>query len=197
MYSATFIFDKKDFDEDFHRLDAEIAEAARRSTGYLGEEAWEDPRTGRCCNVYYWSDELGLRELIAHPRHQAAKAAQARWLSLRDKRSRSDSQLWVAAHPGTGGLVGFCQCYPSFCSLTPGPLRILSDLFVQSSARRSGAGRALLRAAALDAQRQGCVRLELTTAHDNLRAQALYTSEGWQHDEVFRTYTLTLALALE
>jgi RimJ/RimL family protein N-acetyltransferase len=38
------------------------------------------------------------------------------------------------------------------------------------------------------------VRLELTTAHDNLRAQALYTSEGWQHDEVFRTYTLTLAL---
>jgi ribosomal protein S18 acetylase RimI-like enzyme len=116
---------------------------------------------------------------------------------LRDRLSRSDSQLWVAAHPGTGDLVGFCQCYPSFCSLTPGPLRILSDLFVQSSARRSGAGRALLRAAALDAQRQGCVRLELTTAHDNLRAQALYTSEGWQHDEVFRTYTLTLALALE
>lgn len=81
MYSATFIFDKKDFDAEFHQLDAEIAEAARRSTGYLGEEAWEDPRTGRCCNVYYWSDELGLRELIANPRHQAAKAAQARWLS--------------------------------------------------------------------------------------------------------------------
>ena len=35
MYSATFIFDKKQFDPEFHALDAEIAEAARRSTGGL------------------------------------------------------------------------------------------------------------------------------------------------------------------
>jgi heme-degrading monooxygenase HmoA len=81
VYSATFIFDKRQFDPEFHALDAEIAEAARRSTGYLGEEAWENPQTGRLCNVYYWSDELGLQELIRHPRHLQAKASQERWLN--------------------------------------------------------------------------------------------------------------------
>ncbi|MEY4754726.1 MAG: hypothetical protein RJA44_2401 [Pseudomonadota bacterium] len=81
MYSATFIFDKKLFDAEFHALDAEIAEAARRSTGYLGEESWENPQTGRLCNIYYWADELGLSELMRHPRHLQAKANQERWLN--------------------------------------------------------------------------------------------------------------------
>ncbi|GAA5785156.1 antibiotic biosynthesis monooxygenase family protein [Chitiniphilus shinanonensis] len=81
MYSATFIFDTRQFDDDFHRLDAQIAEAARQTAGYLGEEAWEDPKTGRVCNVYYWSDEAGLRALIAHPLHQEAKRRYSEWLS--------------------------------------------------------------------------------------------------------------------
>lgn len=80
MYSATFIFDKKQFDDEFHALDASIAAAARESIGFLGDECWEDPNTGRLCNVYYWSDEAGLRQLMQHPSHLQAKAAQARWL---------------------------------------------------------------------------------------------------------------------
>jgi len=80
MYSATFIFDKKQFDAEFDALDALIAEAARDTTGYLGEEAWEDPRTGRVCNVYYWADEMGLQELTRHPKHLEAKAAYSKWL---------------------------------------------------------------------------------------------------------------------
>ncbi len=39
MYSATFIFDTRQFDADFHRLDALIAEAAKQTEGYFGEEA--------------------------------------------------------------------------------------------------------------------------------------------------------------
>ena len=53
MYSATFIFDKKQFDEAFYRLDQAIAEIAKQTSGYLGEEAWEHPETGRVSNVYY------------------------------------------------------------------------------------------------------------------------------------------------
>ncbi len=41
MYSATFIFDKKQYDEAFYKLDQAIAEIARNSAGYLGEEAWD------------------------------------------------------------------------------------------------------------------------------------------------------------
>lgn len=47
MYSATFIFDTRQFDSEFHRLDALIAAAARQTEGYLGEEAWEDVGTMR------------------------------------------------------------------------------------------------------------------------------------------------------
>ena len=80
MYSATFIFDKKQFDDEFHALDAVIAAAARETVGFLGDESWQDASTGRWCNVYYWSDEAGLQQLMQHPTHLQAKAGQARWL---------------------------------------------------------------------------------------------------------------------
>jgi heme-degrading monooxygenase HmoA len=81
MFSATFIFDAKQFDEDFHRLDALIAAAAKETEGYLGEEAWEDAKTGRISNVYYWRSENGLKQLIAHPKHIEAKKRYSEWLS--------------------------------------------------------------------------------------------------------------------
>lgn len=80
MYTATFIFAKKQYDEDFHLLDGRIAEAARALPGYLGEESWEDPARGLISNVYYWESLDALQALIRHPLHQQAKAAQSRWL---------------------------------------------------------------------------------------------------------------------
>lgn len=81
MYSATFIFDTKQFDEEFHRLDALIAAAAKDTEGYLGEEAWEDPKTGRIANVYYWDSERGLKQLMNNPQHLEAKRRYGEWLS--------------------------------------------------------------------------------------------------------------------
>ena len=81
MYTSTFIFAKKQFDDDFHRLDQAIAEIARKIPGYLGEEAWEDPSTGLISNVYYWASLEALQTLMQHPWHQEAKAAQAKWLA--------------------------------------------------------------------------------------------------------------------
>jgi len=80
MYSATFIFAKKQFDEDFHRLDQTIAQAAREMPGYLGEEAWENPQSGLVSNVYYWESLEALQALMQHPVHLQAKARQAEWL---------------------------------------------------------------------------------------------------------------------
>ncbi len=81
MFSATFIFDKKQFDDTFYQLDQSIADIAKQTAGYLGEEAWENPETGRVSNVYYWENMAGLRELMKHPTHLEAKAAQSNWLN--------------------------------------------------------------------------------------------------------------------
>ena len=68
MYSATFIFDKKQYDDAFYALDNAIAAAAKETEGYLGEESWENAETGRVCNVYYWQDLQSLQALNESPK---------------------------------------------------------------------------------------------------------------------------------
>jgi heme-degrading monooxygenase HmoA len=80
VYSANFIFDKKQYDDDFYRLDESIAAIAKQTMGYIGEEAWENPETGRVSNVYYWETMEGLQELMRHPKHIEAKEKQSNWL---------------------------------------------------------------------------------------------------------------------
>ncbi len=77
----TFIFEKKQFDQEFYKLDQAIAEFAKQTVGYLGEEAWENVETGRISNVYYWETMEGLQALINHPQHLEAKSAQTNWLN--------------------------------------------------------------------------------------------------------------------
>ena len=80
MYTATFIFDKKQFDDEFHRLDQAIAAAAKANPGYLGEESWENTQTGLVSTVYYWDSLAALQALMRDPNHLLAKAAHSNWL---------------------------------------------------------------------------------------------------------------------
>ena len=80
VYTSTFTFRPGQYDDDFHRLDAAIADVARAIPGYLGEEAWENAATGQQSNVYYWQTLDALQALIDHPLHHQAKQQQARWL---------------------------------------------------------------------------------------------------------------------
>jgi ribosomal protein S18 acetylase RimI-like enzyme len=88
--------------------------------------------------------------------------------------------------------IGFTQLYPLFSSLTLARTFVLYDLFVAPSARRSGAARQLLRAAADYGRAVGAGALELSTATDNEPAQRLYESEGWVRDTAFYVYGLGL-----
>ena len=81
MYSSTFIFAKGQYDDEFHRLDEQIAAMARAIPGYVGEESWENAATGLVSNVYYWESLEALQTLVRDPRHQEAKAQQGRWLA--------------------------------------------------------------------------------------------------------------------
>lgn len=107
---------------------------------------------------------------------------------LSDRFANRES-LILAADSLPNGLVGFCQLYPTYCSIEAAPIYSLYDLFVLPSARKLGVGRLLLVAAERQAQRDGMVRLDLTTAKTNATAQSLYESERWIRDEMFFAYS--------
>ena len=105
------------------------------------------------------------------------------------QRIKSNESIIFIAEDEHHRMLGFCQLYPSFCSVAAAPICVLYDLFVRPDARRSGAGRMLLSAAERHARESGCVRMDLTTARTNLPAQSLYESMGWVRDDVFYAYS--------
>lgn len=80
MYTSTFLFRPKPYDDDFHRLNDEIAARARAIPGFLGEEAWSNEQTGLHSEVYYWETLEALHQLIGMPVHQEAKSIHDRWI---------------------------------------------------------------------------------------------------------------------
>ena len=102
--------------------------------------------------------------------------------------NKQDSMIFVAEN-SENKLIGFCQIYPSFCSVAAAKIGVLYDLYVNESARKTGAGTALMLAAHEYAANNGLARLDLTTAKNNHTAQALYESLGWVRDEVFYAYS--------
>jgi ribosomal protein S18 acetylase RimI-like enzyme len=109
---------------------------------------------------------------------------------LDERLERGDSVIFVAE--AEQQLLGFCQLYPSWCSVAAARIFVLYDLFVDDGVRRAGAGRQLMLAAQAFGREAGAARLDLSTARTNARAQALYESLGWRRDDVFLTYSLSL-----
>lgn len=97
-----------------------------------------------------------------------------------------DSVVLVAE--SDGAIVGFTQVYPAWSSVSMARVWVLNDLFVDPSARGTGAGRALVRTVLAAAREAGAVRVSLSTATTNSTAQALYVAEGFTRDEVFWTF---------
>jgi GNAT superfamily N-acetyltransferase len=110
---------------------------------------------------------------------------------LGDRFAHHESVILLAQSSGEQGL-GFTQLYPLFSSTRAARTYLLNDLFVAAEARRLGVARRLLEEAANTARALGAIALSLSTAQSNHRAQALYESLGWQHEQEFREYTLSL-----
>ncbi len=106
---------------------------------------------------------------------------------IRARLSHGESIVFLACSVDGQG-VGFCQLYPSFCSVMAQRVGVLHDLVVSPALRQGGTGRALMRAAEHYAQTMGWARMDLTTAKANTQAQALCASQGWARDEVFYAY---------
>ena len=109
-----------------------------------------------------------------------------------EKNLRTDrSKIFVP--DSTKGLVGFAQLYPALCSVDLVKYFIVYDLFVATSVRRTGIGRALMIVAEDWAKKQGAARLDLETARNNTVAQELYKSLQYEPDEIFVKYSLDLS----
>ena len=107
---------------------------------------------------------------------------------IHDRLQNNESVILVASNE-TQSFVGFCQLYPTFCSVEASPIYSLYDLYVIPEARRSGVGKALLQAAQALAVERGKTRMDLTTARTNKPAQAAYELLGWVRDEDFYAYS--------
>jgi ribosomal protein S18 acetylase RimI-like enzyme len=101
---------------------------------------------------------------------------------------QQESVIFIARDT-EGRALGFCQLYPTFCSVAAAPILVLYDLFVAEAGRRSGVGRALMLQAQQYGKQAGVAYMALSTAKDNLQAQALYASLGWQRDNTYYVYT--------
>jgi len=109
---------------------------------------------------------------------------------LVERLERSESVIFAVVEDGRA--LGFTQLYPSFSSVSLMPIWNLNDLFVTDDARRRGVGARLLRAARDHALGTGAVRLALSTAVTNTKAQALYERDGWRRDTEFLHYEYEL-----
>jgi heme-degrading monooxygenase HmoA len=79
MHSLSFHFRPGTYDEDFHRLDAQIQQIAEATPGYLGTEMWVSEDGVRRNAVYYWADLAHLKDFSRSAQHLRAKREYARW----------------------------------------------------------------------------------------------------------------------
>ena len=105
------------------------------------------------------------------------------------ERIENAESVILLAQDASGEVLGFCQLYPTFCSLEAKPIYALYDLYVAPVARGAGIGNLLLLAAEQNARAHGMCRMDLTTAKTNLPAQAAYEALGWVRDELYFTYS--------
>ncbi|MCM3131800.1 GNAT family N-acetyltransferase [Paenibacillus polysaccharolyticus] len=114
---------------------------------------------------------------------------------IKERMSKQESMIFVAeCNEGreegsvADTVMGLVQIYPSYSSVSMGPIWILNDLFVDSTYRQQGIARKLMQAVMKQAKKQQILRIVLSTAISNRQAQALYESEGYTQDQSFMYY---------
>ena len=88
--------------------------------------------------------------------------------------------------------IGIVQLYVTFDSLELSKKIILYDLFVRSEYRKKGIGAMLMDASKDFAENNGIFGIELSTAISNGTAQRLYESLGYERDNEFYNYYLSI-----
>ena len=88
--------------------------------------------------------------------------------------------------------IGIVQLYVTFDSLELSKKIILYDLFVRSEYRKKGIGAMLMNVSKDFAENNNITGIELSTAISNGTAQRLYESLGYERDNEFYNYYLSI-----
>lgn len=81
VYSATFIFQFKNYDSEFENLNEAIDKIAHSNSGFLGKERWFNDGENKQSVIYYWNSMEQLKKFSKHPDHQKAKNNYNKWYS--------------------------------------------------------------------------------------------------------------------
>lgn len=79
MMCCQFIFKPGTYDDDFHRLDAQIDKYARALPGFVKTETYTAPESGIVNAIYYFQDKKSVAHLAHFPQHREAKGQVQRW----------------------------------------------------------------------------------------------------------------------
>ncbi|ABV85994.1 GNAT family N-acetyltransferase [Shewanella pealeana] len=110
---------------------------------------------------------------------------------LSERLQNGDATVFIS-YSCENNPVGFVLNYHTFSSVSLGKIIILNDLFVTESHRKQGVANSLIDCAIDLAKRTGSVRVDLGTAKDNLKAQALYEKIGFVKDTEYFSYSFSL-----
>ncbi len=122
--------------------------------------------------------------------YEKAVSPEAAFAFIDARLRQGDSVIFLAEVDGQA--LGFMQLYPAYASLSLAPSWILNDLFVDPAGRGRGIGTALMQAARDLGLETGAAEIFLQTARTNETAQSLYRGLGYQRDDEFLVYTLSL-----
>ena len=112
---------------------------------------------------------------------------------LEKRLTRKESVIYLAMADHEDKLMGFCQLYPSFSSLSLKRVWILNDIYVAEDARRQLVADNLIRTAKKMAKDTNAVRMRVSTSSDNEVAQKTYESIGFKEDTEFKNYVLPIS----
>ncbi|MBH3412211.1 GNAT family N-acetyltransferase [Pseudomonas putida] len=113
---------------------------------------------------------------------------------LEKRLNRDESVIYLAvADDDDGKLLGFCQLYPSFSSLSLKRVWILNDIFVAEDSRRMLVADHLMREAKKMAKQTQAVRMRVSTSANNEVARKTYESIGFRKDTEFENYILPIS----
>jgi heme oxygenase (staphylobilin-producing) len=79
VYTVQFTFTPGEYDDEFHRLNDLIDEAAYDNPGFLGKEWWERPDGETQSVLYFWESLEALETFSQHPDHVEAKRRYEEW----------------------------------------------------------------------------------------------------------------------
>ena len=111
---------------------------------------------------------------------------------LEKRISRKESVIYLAMADDEDKILGFCQLYSSFSSLSLKRVWILNDIYVAEDARRQLVADRLLHTAKQMPKETHAVRMRVATSRDNEVAQKVYESIGFVEDEQFKNYVLPI-----